>query len=132
MELLAVLFFVALVIVAGGLIAAALVYLPRLILGSAFADRLPGWLIIVASYLLSLVALKAFGSATSGMLFLLGFMFLSTTMYHLYWLLKEVGTGARLAIVSGVLLVIGGCGMKMSSSNAVPIPLELRIGWYFS
>lgn len=131
MQLFAILLFLAAIITAGGLLAMGFVYLPRIILSAGAEDHFPRWLLIVASYILSLLVLKAFGSLTSGLAFLLGVIFGLTTFYHLRWLLKELTLAGRATLVAAVVMLFAGFSMS-NSRSVVPIPLGLRIGFFFS
>lgn len=116
MNAMAVYAFIAAVILGGALVIAGMIYLPRLVVSGGFAQSAPRWVVVLASYVISLIALKIFGTFIfSSWLLLLTFSFAMITLYHLTWPLQEPGTGAALAIIpvsliAGTLVMMGMSG----------------------
>lgn len=106
--------FLAAVILGGALVVYGLIHLPRLILAGSFSAKAPGWAVILASYLIALLALKIFGSFFPYWSLLLAFAFAMITLYHLSWPLQETGTGAAVAMVpvSFIAITLVAMGMR--------------------
>lgn len=106
--------FIAAVILGGGLVVAGLTHVPRLLLAGNISDNLPRWTVIMASYLVALLALKIFGSFFPYWSLLLTFAFGMITLHHLYWSLQEPGAGAAVAIcsISVIAMTLVMLGMR--------------------
>ena len=130
MEVLAVFALLAAVILGGALVAYGVAYLPRTIMAGLFSEGIPRWIVITTSYILSLVALKIFGSLFSSWLFLLTFCFAMATLYHLVWPIQEHGTGARLAVIPISLIALTICAMGLRGIGSL-YP-SMGIGLFFT
>ena len=123
-----VLLFYAAVILAGGMVATAVVAAPLAVLRWAIGGSIPGWLLVGLAYLLSVGAIKLFNRGLPGLLFLTVFMFLVTTAFHLgqaWRLLDFAGRAVLIALATGLLLFLFA-GIRRSGA-LWPLALITRI-----
>jgi hypothetical protein len=123
-----VLLFYALIILAGGLVAATFVALPRVTLHWALSAYLPAWLIILLAYLVSVGALKVFNRTAPGLLMLSVFVFVCSTLYHLGEAWKVLDTAGRIvtAALVAIALIVFAAPLRVSGS-LWPLALLHRI-----
>ena len=124
----AVLLFYAVVILGGGMAAAAMIHGPRLILRATLGNILPPALLIVAAYLLSIAIVRLIGVRAPGLLFLLAFVFVFSTAQHFVWLFASLNSVGRAMLVAFTLAALAALATDIKHSGSLwPLALLARI-----
>jgi hypothetical protein len=104
-----VLLFYALIILAGGLEATVVVNAPYAALRWTLSAYLPGWIVVILAFALSVGTLKLVNRALPGFLLLTLFMLVTTAMYHFAQAWRVLGGAGRailLATATGLMLFL--------------------------
>ncbi|SOB87421.1 hypothetical protein SAMN06297144_2553 [Sphingomonas guangdongensis] len=123
-----VLLFYAVLILGVGLVAAAMVALPRVALQWALSAYVPAWLLVLISLAVSVGLLKLFNRSFPGMLWLTAFVFLFTIVDHVGQMWKVLdGTGrAILTVAVGIALLLLTATVR-ASGPMWPAALLMRL-----
>ena len=123
-----VVLFYAVIILAGGLAATVVVSAPYAVLRWTLGAYLPGWIVVILAFALSVGALKLVNRGLPGFLFLTLFMLVATAMYHFAQAWRVLGGSGRavlFATATGLMLFLFA-GVRRSGS-LWPLTLITRL-----